>query len=436
MKRRNFIKLSLGASAGLFLPDFTYAEDLDLSKITFSADINRANNAQTIIIFLYGGASQLAGNLSNLTEIENASQNSYSYFSGGPELTKNKCWESAGGVEIEKFLANGDMTLFRTCYSKVRDDRGSHEHLECIRENQRGSFDGKEGMLTNLARILERNGIVNQTTRMPFVTFDGDSEFYATGEKPLSAYLRPIGLNTYAGDLYAREGYGEEEIALFAKLDALAQQNNTEGKMKDVFSRRSEMRDFVDSLSQIETPDLGEKAYPGDSFAEELEMAVKLLTHNPDTKVATLRVKSQFSQWDHDAGAFWPYFYGSHYLFETLESAMAHIKAEGKEQNINIMVFSEFGRDVNLNNAKGWNRGNLQNFYVLGGKGYFKHKGVVGETVLDTTYKESHRLYLKPKPGSYWFEPMSIAATLYKIYGIENPEVLTGGYDEITPLFS
>jgi len=38
---------------------------------------------------------------------------------------------------------------------------------------------------------------------------------------------------------------------------------------------------------------------------------------------------------------------------------------------------------------------------------------------------------LVPKDGSPEFEPLSVAATIYKIYGIENPEVLTGGYGEI-----
>jgi len=98
------------------------------------------------------------------------------------------------------------------------------------------------------------------------------------------------------------------------------------------------------------------------------------------------------------------------------------------------MVFSEFGRNVNLNSAKGWDHGNLQNLYVLGGKGYFNHKGVVGETVLGET-GSINRLYLKPKKGSYQFEPLSIASTLYKIYGIENPEILTNGNAPINPLF-
>jgi len=122
-------------------------------------------------------------------------------------------------------------------------------------------------------------------------------------------------------------------------------------------------------------------------------------------------------------------------LFAALKSAMAHLKAEGKEQNINIMVFGEFGRNVNLNSALGWDHDNLQNFYVLGGKGYFNHKGIVGETIVEDT-GSINRLYLKPKSGTYQFEPLSIAATLYKIYGTENPEILTNNNGAVDQLFT
>jgi hypothetical protein len=38
---------------------------------------------------------------------------------------------------------------------------------------------------------------------------------------------------------------------------------------------------------------------------------------------------------------------------------------------------------------------------------------------------------LRPKANSYTFEPMSIAATLYKVYGIENPELITNGHGAV-----
>ena len=72
MERRGFIKLSVALSTAIFLPDFAYSKDLDLSQIRFSTGINNENQAQTIIIFMYGGASQLAGNLTNIDEIKAA----------------------------------------------------------------------------------------------------------------------------------------------------------------------------------------------------------------------------------------------------------------------------------------------------------------------------------------------------------------------------
>ncbi len=90
------------------------------------------------------------------------------------------------------------------------------------------------------------------------------------------------------------------------------------------------------------------------------------------------------------------------------------------------MVFSEFGRNVNLNSANGWDHGNLQNVYIFGGTNYFSHQGVVGETRIETSI--FNRIWQKPTEDSYWFEPLSIASTIYKLYGITNPEYLTGGY--------
>ncbi len=114
---------------------------------------------------------------------------------------------------------------------------------------------------------------------------------------------------------------------------------------------------------------------------------------------------------------------------------MAHIRLLGKRGNINITVMGDFGRGVNLNSANGWDHGNLQTVYVLGGTNYFNIPGIVGDTELVNT-GSVNRLYLRPDQSSYWFEPLSVAATLYSIYGITNPGVLTDGMDVITPLFT
>jgi len=459
MKRRDFIKLSLVTGSAILFPQYIYARDLDVNKINFSSAVYNDNKAQTIIIFLYGGASQLAGNLSNLDEIETQSQSNYRQYFGTMTKTTHNFWEQAGGDAMETLLANGDMTLFRTCYSQVREDNNNKAHGVCTLQNQLGTFDPDAGgALTNLAQILEANHVISDTTRMPFVTMEGESKFYTQGRTAVSSYLKPVGINENFENPYARDSvrrwyyYTDEERdsapdsywksdaeggfdpALTNAMDTIAQQHNAPGKIKDAFTKRKESSDFINTLANTSTPDLGEDAYPENSdFARKLEAAVKIMVNNPDTKVLTLGTAGLGSWDDHSEAR--NYVRRMRDLFYTLKAAMAHLKAESKEQQINIMVFAEFGRNVNLNNAKGWDHGNLQNLYVLGGKGYFNHKGVVGETELTGT-GAVNRLFLKPAANSYWFEPLSIAATLYKIYGIENPEIMTDDYPVIEPLFS
>jgi hypothetical protein len=454
MKRRDFIKLSIASGSAILLPSFTYAKDLDLTQINFSSGINSNNQAQTIMIFMYGGASQLAGNLTNINEIKNVSQSNYDNYFRGITTTANGCWQEAGGTHMEALLADGDMTLFRCCYSNVREANNNKAHGSCTVQNQKGSFDeDSAGMLANLAQILEANNIINENSLMPFVTLEGESKFYIDGRIPVNGYLKPVGISEDLENPYSRYERDwryytphEQDIPdyddntngfnapLHKKMDDLAQAHNANGKIKDAFSKRATLSTFINSISNATTPDLGADAYPTNNrFSEKLETAIKILSRNPDTKVVTIGTGGLGGWDDHNEAR--DYVVRSESLFSTLKSAMAHIRAEGKEQNINIMVFGEFGRNVNLNSALGWDHGNLQNFYVLGGKGYFNHKGVVGETVLQNT-GQINRLYLKPKSGTYQFEPLSIAATLYKIYGIENPEFLTNGNAEIDQLFT
>lgn len=454
MKRRNFIKLSVIAGTAILMPSFSAAKDLDLSEITFSHAINNANKAQTIMIFMYGGASQLGGNLTNIDEIKDASQSDYDSYFRGITKTTNSCWQEAGGTHMETLLSNGDMTLFRCCHSEVREDNNNKAHGSCTVQNQKGSFDDNSaGIVVNLAKILEANGIIDENSIMPFVTLEGESKFYADGRVPLQGFLKPVGINEKLDNPYSRSSrdwryytraereiprYNDSEdgfsAAIHAKMDILSQKNNAAGKIKNVFERRKSLALFIDDISKSVTPDLFEDAYPSNNrFSKKLETAIKILSKNPDTKVVTISTGG-LGGWDDHSEAR-DYVSRTESLFVSLKSAMAHIKAEGKEQNINIMVFGEFGRNVNLNSALGWDHGNLQNFYALGGKGYFNHKGVVGETVLENT-GTINRLYLKPKSGTYQFEPLSIAATFYKIYGIENPEVLTNNNSEINALFT
>jgi hypothetical protein len=451
MKRRDFIKLSLVGGSAILMPQFNYAATLDLENISFSSGTYESNQAQTIVVFLYGGASQLGGNITNLADIERYSQNSYHDYFGGRGITPTEhgCWAEAGGTEMERIMTEGNMTLYRCCYSQVREDNNNKAHGVCTEQNQKGSFevDGG-GVVANIATILHANGAINENTLMPFVTLEGESTFYTEGNIPLAGYLKPVGINEDFDNPYARrvrnwnyytdaerdrlpdEWWNDEtpgvfDPALTKEMDRVAQSHNQAGKIKDGFAKREKLALFIKNIKSAETPELGDNAYPTNSnFANKLEAAVKLLGNNPDTKIITLGTGGLGGWDDHNDAR--EYAYRKEELFRALRSAVAHLEAINKIDTVNIMVFGEFGRNVNLNSAHGWDHGNLQNLYVLGGKKYFTHRGVVGETVVDNT-GSLNRLWLKPKSGTYWFEPLSIAATLYRIYGIENPNVLTGG---------
>lgn len=446
MRRRNFIKLSLAAYASLALPSTSSAAAVNLSQVNFEGSVYADNNAQTIMIFMYGGASSLAGNLTNIDEINNESQSDYYNYFRGVNPTANGCWQEAGGTHMEEMMDAGDMTLFRTSFSQVREDNNNKAHGSCTVQNQKGSFDEDGGgVVANLAQVLKNNGVIDEETILPFVTLEGESTFYAEGRDQLPSYLKPVGLNESFSNPYNRnrvrdwskytpkeretENYNDSELgfdpALEAQMNSLAQSHNSNIKIKDAFAKRGALGEFIDDIADAATPDLGANAYPtNSSFAEKIEAAIKIMDNNPDTKVITMNTGGLGGWDDHNDAR--NYVTRSEELFLSLKSGMAHLDALGKKNKISIMVFSEFGRNVNLNSALGWDHGNLQNLYVFGGTDYFTHRGVVGETEVSVT-GQINRLYLKPKAGTEQFEHLSIAATLYKIFGITNPEILTDG---------
>ena len=447
MKRRGFLKLSLVSASALLAPLSLQSKELNLSSVGFSSSIYEQNSAQSIIVFLYGGASQLSGNMSNIEEIKTNSQSEYDSHFRGVSVTQNGCWQEAGGTHMEAMMQAGDMSIFRTCYSRVREANNNKAHGVCTVQNQKGSFDeDSAGVMTNLARILEYNGVIDRESVMPFVSLEGESSFYADSKGTLSAYLKPVGIdkdlkNPYSRasmrdwryytkvetdsapkTYYKKDEEGGFDPALHVKMDALARKHSSDEKIIEAFDKRIYLDSFIDNIKAKETPNLGEDVYPTNNrFAENLETAIKIVANNQDTKVIT--IGGGLGGWDDHSDAR-DYVVRSESLFKSLRSAMAHLKALGKEDTINIMVFSEFGRNVNLNAALGWDHGNLQNVYILGGKKYFNHRGIVGETELSAT-GAINRMYMLPKSGTYEFEPMSIAATIYGIYGVTNAEQLT-----------
>jgi hypothetical protein len=84
---------------------------------------------------------------------------------------------------------------------------------------------------------------------------------------------------------------------------------------------------------------------------------------------------------------------------------------------------------VNLNNSEGWDHGNNQNLYTFGGAavrpgGAAALGKVVGRTVRSGDSGANNQVTV-PEAGSYEAEPMSIAASVYSYFGVQNPQILT-----------
>ena len=440
MNRRDFLKLSLCAGCSTLIPGLPrLAVAGPLDNVSFNAATYYNNTPQTIMVFLYGGPSELAGNFTNYDQFKDLSQSSYSDYFGDSKLraTTHGFWQAAGGDLMEELLAAGDLNVFRTCFSQVRWNNDNRSHGICVAQNQRGTFNqDAAGIFSNLARVLLNNGIIDSNTTMPFLTMEGESGFFARGDLAMIPIIEPISINENLDNPFSRGSERDYTDSMDALAQARNRSLNLSPKITDAFAKRSEMEAFIDDIDGIADPSLGTNShgesldYENNTFARKLKTAVKIMNYNPDTRVISLG-SGGLGGWD-DHNDAENYLGRMDRLFRALRSAVAHIRQVGKIGTINIMVMGDFGRGLNLNSARGWDHGNLQNFYLLGGKSYFNSVGVVGQTAVNST-GSANRLYSVPKSGTYWFEPMSVAATIYSIYGIRNPGVLTGNQPVIAP---
>ncbi|KIM08021.1 MAG: hypothetical protein KU29_05540 [Sulfurovum sp. FS06-10] len=440
MNRRVFLKgLSLVTMSALF-PSLTFGSTpVNLSQVQFDSTLYSNNEAQTIIIYLYGGASELGGNLSNLNEIQEKSQNKYDL--NKVTKTTNNFWSQAGGEAMERMLTKGDMKIFRTCFRK---DNPTKSHGECTFENQRGLMNIEDptygaGIFSTLGKVLVNNSVVHSETILPFLTMEGESGLFSVGPFDVEKFLRPAAMNENLSNPYSRslnyELYNNtewnssprpQETAISVEMDNLAQSINQNQNIQNAFDKRAELDTFIREQQAKTIPD--GIVYPDTSLGKKLKVAIKILTGNPDTKAISLG-GGGLGGWDDHSDAVSVYTSRMTDLMNSIEVALAHLEAEGKN-NVSIIVFAEFGRNVNLNDSKGWDHGNNQNVYIFGGKDYFNPVGIIGETQLQPT-QDNNRLYTEPKANSYTFEPYAVAATIYKMYGVTNPEVLTQGYGAI-----
>lgn len=248
-------------------------------------------------------------------------------------------------------------------------------------------------------------------------------------------------------------------------VDAVIQQTQQSTRFKKVFDSFEMRQDMADQISGLQSKfnsalpssaimtgddpneDIvnGVLAYQNNFFARQIRAAVTLAIENPDTKFITVSNGGLGGFDDHNNGVD-NYPQRMENLFNALRVAMKHIKYSGiqtagvtrtpgnpslarRTDNIIINVFGDFGRRCNLNDSLGWDHGNCQILYTLGGAsvrpgGTNALSKIVGRTVR-TGQTKTNNQYLEPASGSYEFEPMSFAASIYRYFGVQNTQVLT-----------
>ncbi len=541
MNRRMFLKALASVTGASIIP-----QTFSLSSMYRQADaaISYASvpvtapavMPQIINIFLYGGPSELAGNLSNIADIEANSQSKYLPFFPGiltqqgeasgnsganldGSVTPSGFWGSnlsgdgtdnglgAGGDDMQFLLNQGHMSVYRTMMKRKNT---SQSHRESILMSQKGSLDIDiaPGFGFKLAALISENRSLYEgfTTLadgstiddvdqliMPFVSIlDGDTRIFDKDTNVTVPLLfNGVSLSSSLDNPFTRSienaGDSEAEDAMFEALvqKTLNQDPRDYAEVLEAFKLRQDLADAMSVFAGADLNDLpamvagnsnfapdgavdvaanggdAALAYPNTSVGRSLRAAVTLAIANPDTLFAT--VGGAFGGWDDHNNGVDRYPQRMRDVFESLRVAMMHIKYSHNTatplntarptDNIIINVFGDFGRRVNLNGSLGWNHGNNQNFYTLGGSrpglrtatgGSDPTTGPLGK-VVGTTVRTGNPgtdgQYTVPAEGSYEFEPMSVAANIYKYFGADyataisdaNPDPLTSFEDPSNP---
>ena len=266
MNKRNFLKSIAALGGSALLPSSinplsmykTASAAVDYSAATVVAP---AIMPQVINVFLYGGPSELSGNLTNIVDIDANSQNSYAAAFGGRILTndtdglatngfitKNGFWRGtpnnnpklddngAGGRAMQFMLDNNYMSVYRTLMKRLD---GTRSHRESLLQSFKGSLDieGSAGVGTKIAAALYQHRAQFQgTTRLagsataigdivndlllPFVSFEGDTRaFQQDPNFQIPLLYRGITLDQNFNNPYSR-GSNNNDAVLEALVSA------------------------------------------------------------------------------------------------------------------------------------------------------------------------------------------------------------------------
>ena len=506
MNRRIFLKALASITGAAVIPQtFTLSSMYTQANASIDYKLLNITDAsipdimpQVINLYLYGGPSELAGNLSNIANIELNSQSKYTDFFPGildPQavgtngsVTPSGFWGSndtgngtdngrgAGGDDMQFLVDQGHMTVYRTMMKRKND---SQSHREGILMSQKGSLDidFASGFGHKLAAIISENRTLFQAKTnladgtaipnveelvMPFVSIlDGDTRIFdKDGSTAVPLLFNGISLGSDLRNPFSRNTPNGTALQIEA-LETLAKQTTDQdtkdySEVIEAFEQRAKLSDSMGAFTGViddGTPDRAPALvdavdiaanggstvldYPSTGIGRSLRAAVTLAVENPGTLFTT--IGGALGGWDDHNNGVDEYPERMRDVFEALRVAMMHIKYAGlsptpvnnltrRTDNIIINVFGDFGRRVNLNTSLGWNHGNNQNLYTLGGSmpGLRTAAGsdalgkVVGTTVR-VGQATDDRQFTEPAAGSYEFEPMSIAANIYKYFGVIAP---------------
>ena len=482
MNRRHFLKQSSAFAMTAAAPSFLQMQGLIGNA--HAATFDKANFElphrlpQVINLFMYGGASELAGNLTNIHQIDASSQNRYPDFllqSSNEEdgqITPNGFWRDAGGVAMEDMLRTGDMSVYRTI-NRLKDN--TRAHRQSIFSSQKGSLnvDGSPGMGSTIAAFMHANRAVLDGSEqlrgktldeliLPFVSLEGSSVAFSNeGDLELPLRLRGLSLDENFDNPYTRsDDYHAAELnAIVNAIETNVLQARF-AKVRGGFALRRQMEALIGNLQTAidnplptlpvnpvdgsldidADPDTGYLRYPENNrFSARVKAAVSLAIENQDTQFISLG--DGIGSWDDHDSSIVEYAPRMEQLMGALRAAAKHIRYSDATYggnrdtgNIIINVHGDFGRNVNLNNSMGWDHGNNQNFYTIGGqaiRGRAALGKIVGKTEVFGSANEN-RLFTRPTDDSYQAEPMSIAASTYRYFGVRNPRFLTMD-DEYNP---
>ena len=354
MNRRKFLKSIGAASASVFIPSSLNLTSL-YKHANAAVDYAGASIAppavmpQVINIFLYGGPSELAGNLTNIVDIDANSQNSYetAFQNSGSItttttvdpvdglITPNNFWRGAGGDEMEFLLGESYMNVYRTLM-KRKD--GTRSHRESILMSLKGSLDieTSAGVGTRMAALLYQHGAAYQgvpladgtsisgveNLLLPFVSFESDSRIYAPDpdvniplllrgttldddfDNPFTRNSNAISANL-ANDcmvdttvtntngcvmdtLVKKVNTAAEQARWSGVVDAFALREFLEGKIASLDAANNAALPLLSGNDLTENGGVATFNYPDNSFGRTVRAAVTLAIENPSTLFLSL----------------------------------------------------------------------------------------------------------------------------------------------------